>query len=452
MPHLYFSKKALLPFLPFYLFSIIPFLIFPNFFNKSLSVGIFISIFFLQFYPYCFSEKKWKFRDGIFLGCLAACSMALILKGLSSAMVLGLSVLGISFWFDPLKIWKDLFVTVNKSKTFTYGSLGILGYIFIRCFFDPHWLEGMKFTLPWIELIISGSGLFYFSNKYEIKEKFNKENVFFIFFIVFFINRYFSFSVCNIPQKAYFALFLLFSFPFFIFFMEKDPKKAFFWGLVIVILGIQSTARTSLVAGLAGALIYGASKRSLKWATGCIVFLWMGGLIPLFLAMVGHSTVFLRYFFSEQTIHDFLLSFYERCVLWDALGQMQKSFWWGTGPGSVNHLLSVPLFYPFGGIIRSFIPRHGHNFFLQLWASFGAVGLFLVNLIFIPVMVHLRRSCTQKNQSFWMALMSVILVFFWTEYSLFQVWFWAWLGVVILWSNLLFPLSSFKNKLQWGAA
>jgi O-antigen ligase len=200
---------------------------------------------------------------------------------------------------------------------------------------------------------------------------------------------------------------------------------------------------TSAIFGLIGSgillsIIWSVQKLNRFWAWSCFAVLVLG-LIVLAVFVIGHlpAPPFNEYMQPKLLVPD-----WHRQVIWGFTVEIIKeSPFFGVGPNTVNLIPGADTVIPFFN--QEYIPSHPHNWFLEIAAETGIIGLltFLISLVLL--LRALALNAYRGSGPAWAALM-LLGVFWISSLGNFSIWSTWWLTVLA--TLMSFPLAALK----WG--
>jgi O-antigen ligase len=204
---------------------------------------------------------------------------------------------------------------------------------------------------------------------------------------------------------------------------------------------------TSAIFGLLGSailvsIVWGIQKLSRFWAWSCIVILVLG-LMVLAVFIIEHLPAPPFNFFQlidEDVQPKLSVPDWHRQVIWGFTLECIKEFpFFGVGPNTVNLIPGADTVIPFFN--QEYIPSHPHNWFLEIAAETGIIGLatFLIGL----ALSHrtLALSAYRGSGPAWAAIM-LFGVFWISSLGNFSIWSAWWLTVFA--TLMSFPLAALK--------
>ena len=202
---------------------------------------------------------------------------------------------------------------------------------------------------------------------------------------------------------------------------------------------------TSAIFGLMGSsilflIVGGIRKLSRYWAWSCIAALILGLLV--FAAFVIERLPVPP--FNEDMQPQLSIPDWHRQVIWGFTVEIIKEFpFFGVGPNAVNLIPGADTIIPYFN--QEYIPSHPHNWFLEIAAETGIIGLltFLVSLV-----VSLRALARRAYQGSGPAWATIMLfgVFWISSLGNFSIWSTWWLTVFA--TLMSFPLAAMKMDQQ----
>jgi O-antigen ligase len=212
-------------------------------------------------------------------------------------------------------------------------------------------------------------------------------------------------------------------------------------GILLFVMGVSllGGARTNLLALMVALCVVEVARLKPKLTCSLLI----ASVTFYFFVMWGWAE-FICHNPLSHALAEKLRSFHERTVVWDmATALYHKNPWWGIGPYSVSKVLTHSFSYMYQGSMWNELIRHPHNILLEVKASLGSVGCFLLWGALIQQIMRMRH---RPDVATGLATGVYALIMFSGYLSFFRdPWFLGWIGILTYWQNVFFSTKSISD-------
>ena len=183
-----------------------------------------------------------------------------------------------------------------------------------------------------------------------------------------------------------------------------------------------SPHQTSMLALCVGVLVYATAQACKKAALGLVAAGWLTAVAapPLIVGPASPWTQALQGWLPFSATH--------RLVIWKvAVGDVAKSPWVGSGAGSTRIVFREKEMNRKRQQVTG-LAAHSHNWFLDLWREFGAIGATLA-VLFTAIVAQRLFARAQDIPTEQIAFMGLVLAMSSTSFGLWEVWYLSAIGL-----------------------
>jgi O-antigen ligase len=169
-------------------------------------------------------------------------------------------------------------------------------------------------------------------------------------------------------------------------------------------------------------LVYAIAQACKKAALGLVTAGWLTAIAatPLIVSSASPWTQAIQGWLPFSATH--------RLVIWKvAVGDVAKNPWVGSGAGSTRIVFREKEMNRKRQQITG-LAAHSHNWFLDLWREFGAIGAALA-VLFVTIVAQKLFARPQDLPTEQIAFMGLVLAMSSTSFGLWEVWYLSAIGL-----------------------